>query len=146
MRPSLPADARMWATYLFHVTEVIYEPSWGLVLGFEMTGDDMSLATSRINKDVEPYAKKLFFKGFHYAQIIGYPSYSTSSAYKKDFWSSIWAYYMFSSFPIISAGSHKVSDPFYIPPNIKPYGWVPYFYPNVPQAKHRYDVLYKLLP
>lgn len=47
---------------------------------------------------------------------------------------------------MMSAGFHKVNDPFYIPPNIKPYGYVPYFYPNVPHAKQRYEVLYRLLP
>lgn len=32
-----------------------------------------------------------FFNWFHSAHIIGYPSYSASSAYMNEFWSSMWA-------------------------------------------------------
>lgn len=90
MSPSPPAEARIWGTYLFHETEVMYVFSCGEV-GFKMVGELTSLATSKISKDVEPNAKKLFLREFHSAHIIGYPSYSPYSAYKNEFCSSIWA-------------------------------------------------------
>lgn len=55
IRPSFPADAKICATYLFHVTDVMYEPSCGfLELGFNISGEEISLATSRISREVEP--------------------------------------------------------------------------------------------
>lgn len=65
----------------------MYEPSWGLRWpGFFIYGLEISLPISSINKSVEPNAKKLFFRVFHYAHIIGYESYYAYSPYKNDGW------------------------------------------------------------
>ena len=72
LRPFSLADAKILATSLFHDTEVMYEPSCGFLFpGFLISGWEMSLPMSRINKSVEPKARKLFLSEFHSAHMMG---------------------------------------------------------------------------
>lgn len=72
IKPFSLAEARIWDTYRFQDTDVIYEPSCGLPLpGLTSSGDVTSFPISIIRTSKEPKANKLFFKEFHYAHKMG---------------------------------------------------------------------------